>query len=573
MGSWLQRHGGLATPCDALAAFLICCFAFGCSGDDTQRSETSNGGSSAGSSGATGADANGGSSPETSAGESGSEATGGASGDSGATGGDSGATGGGSGAAGAGPNGGTSSQAGSAEAGTDGATGGANMAPAGGDAMQQDGGEVAPAPNPKNAWTHMGYDHRNWYFNPDEKAITVENAPSLVEKWRATVMGFAAGTPLIVDGRVYVMATGGTYALDLETGATIWERTDLIGTASLAYANGFIYAHETTGPDLYKLNALDGTTVWGPTTTYAFEGCDGMSSPVVAGGKVFVGHCCGTVEVGPEAGGGEARGGVEAFDADGGEPLWTYWTADPGEDGAMVWSTVGVDLADNTVYATAGNNYTLGGTNSDAFHAIDFETGTRKWVHQVRMGDIWALLVSVPGPDGDLAVNPIVMDDMVAAGDKMAAFWGVSKTGERLWGREQLAGSRTPNNGGILNAGAFDGERLYTLVNDPMAATSSLFAFDPKTGENAWEPKVFDTLVWGGVSAANGVLFAAVNTKVVILEAATGAELKVFDTGGSIAGGSAAVAEGTVVVGSGLQYPFGGTYAINNNQVIAYGLP
>lgn len=549
MGSWLRSQAGLAIYGGALSAFLICCCGMGCGGD--------------------GAKAPGPLEPQSADAK---QAEDGPVGGPSAQRGDGEGAGGGGGSGTAEPPAGA---AGSSQTGEDSAaTGSEKPAGADGSAPQQDeGGSAEPTGALANAWTHMGYDHRNWYFNPGEKTIGVENAASLVEKWRATVSGFPAGTPLIVEGRVYVMATGGTYAFDLETGATVWERSDLIGTASLAYADGFLYAHETTGPDLYKLNALDGTTVWGPIPTYAFEGCDGMSSPVVAGGQVFVGHCCGVVEVGADAGGGDARGGVEAFGAGDGEPLWTYWTADPGEDGAMVWSTVGVDLEDGTVYATAGNNYTRAGPNSDAFHAIDFETGARKWVHQVRMGDVWALLVGVSGPDGDLAVNPIVMDDMIAAGDKMSAFWGVSKLGERLWGREQLTGSRSAQNGGILNAGAFDGERLYTLANNPTAGTSTLFALDPKTGDNAWEPQTYNTLVWGGVSAANGVLFAAVNNQVVVLEAATGKQLVAFDTGGSIAGGSVAVAEGMVVVGSGLQYPFGGAYALNNNEVIAYGLP
>lgn len=428
------------------------------------------------------------------------------------------------------------------------------------------------APGVSKGWTHMGYDHRNWYFNPNETAIDVGNAATLVEKWRFTVSGFPPGSPLIVEGKVYVMATAGTYAIDLQTGMKVWERLDLGGTASLAYADGFIYAHTSVGPNSYKLNASDGTTAWGPIVTYEFEGCDGMSSPVPVGDRVMVGHSCGVVEVSPGAGGGQARGGVAAFATADGKRLWTYYTADANEDGAMVWSTVGVDIPNNVVYATTGNNYTVAGPNSDAIHAIDLATGMRKWVWQARANDIWSLLVNTSGPDGDLPVNPIVMDDMVAAGDKVACFWAVDKAGQKRWGREQLTPSRSVNYGGIINAGAFDGQRLYTISNDPNATTSILSAFDPAAGENAWEPKRYGKLVFGGVSAANGVLYAAIDDDLVVLDAATGEELKLFNTGGTIAGGAPAVAEGRVVVGSGLNYAFAPT-AKFNNQVIAYGLP
>ena len=47
----------------------------------------------------------------------------------------------------------------------------------------------------------------------------------------------------------------------------------------------------------------------------------------------------------------------------------------------------------------------------------------------------------------------------------------------------------------------------------------------------------------------------------------------IFATGGTIAAGAAAVAQGRIVVGSGMQYVFAGNSAINNNEVICYGLP
>ena len=64
-----------------------------------------------------------------------------------------------------------------------------------------------------------------------------------------------------------------------------------------------------------------------------------MSSPIIAGGKVIVGHSCGVREVG--GGYAESRGGVEAFDPATGMKAWTYWTTpkEGTEDGAMVWST------------------------------------------------------------------------------------------------------------------------------------------------------------------------------------------------------------------------------------------
>ena len=56
-----------------------------------------------------------------------------------------------------------------------------------------------------------------------------------------------------------------------------------------------------------------------------------------------------------------------------------------------------------------------------------------------------------------------------------------------------------------------------------------------------------------------------------VLDASNRQSLTMFDTGGTIAAGGAAIAKGHVVVGSGLQYLFAFT-AINNNEVQYYGL-
>ena len=72
---------------------------------------------------------------------------------------------------------------------------------------------------------------------------------------------------------------------------------------------------------------------------------------------------------------------------------------------------------------------------------------------------------------------------------------------------------------------------------------------------------------------ANGLLVVPVDTELIILDAATGDELKRFDTGGTIAAGAAAIADGKIVVKSGLEYPLS-LYATvtTNNEIHCYGL-
>jgi polyvinyl alcohol dehydrogenase (cytochrome) len=425
----------------------------------------------------------------------------------------------------------------------------------------------------------MGYDASNNYFNPKETKLSVATAPMLKEKWRFMVAGYPPGTPIIAEGKVFVMATAGSYAIDLATGMKVWERLDLAGTASLAYENGFIYAHNYKGPNLYKIKASDGKDVWGPVLTNPNTMCDGMSSPIVAGGMVVVGHSCGELEIG-SGDVATARGGAEAFDTETGMRKWQYWTVpETGENGAMVWSSVSIDPVGKVVYAATGNNYSVQGENSDSIHAIDMLTGMRKWKKQVHNDDTWSLLLATTGPDTDFGANPILADvggkKVIGNGDKGAFFHMFDReTGEVLWSRPGLSSSRNQANGGVLMNGAFDGKFFYAVSNQPNGpGKAMLHAMDPnKMGADVWPAKQLPKLTWGAPSLANGVLIVPSDDDLLILNAATGDQLAMFNTGGTIAAGAAAIVDGNVVVGSGLEYALDPT-AKTNNLIICYGLP
>lgn len=433
----------------------------------------------------------------------------------------------------------------------------------------------------ENAWRMMGYDLNSTYYNPVETGLSVANAKQLTETWRFTVSGFPCGTPVIAEGKVFAMATGGLYAIDLEQGKATWTRTDISGTASVFYEAGYIYAHTYVPATVYKLKASDGSTVWGPIATYDSDYADGSSSPIVAAGKVIVGHSAGLRESDPDLTvGAVARGAVEALDATTGQQVWTYYTEpDPsggGENGASVWSTVTIDLATNTVYATTGNSYTVAGPNSDAFHAIDLATGNKKWVMQVRAGDLGTWVTGQDQQqDTDFGANPILGEvggrRIVAAGDKGSAFWALDRdNGQILWSHDKLSTSHSSGNGGVLMNGAFDGSYFYVVSNDPASGGAVLHKLDPtRDGASAWQHS-FGGLSWGAPSLANGLLLVPNDSVLYVMSAETGDVLTSFETGGTIAGGAAAIAQGKVVVKSGVQ-----TLDLtvkNNDQIICYGL-
>ena len=131
---------------------------------------------------------------------------------------------------------------------------------------------------------------------------------------------------------------------------------------------------------------------------------------------------------------------------------------------------------------------------------------------------------------------------------------------------------RDAAHGGVLMNGAFDGQTFFAVVNHGVALQSQLYAMNASDGTDLWPPKMFAQATWGAPAIANGVLFVPINDDLLILNAATGDQLNMFNTGGTVAAASPAVAAGKVVVPSGLQYPLA-TDAKNNNLVLCYGLP
>ena len=469
--------------------------------------------------------------------------------------------------------------------------GGGNNPPGNGNPSSPSGMDPAPGPNEGSGmmeqatesdpfktarWSMMGYDARNHYHNPMEQSLSVENAGQLEVKWTFEVGGYPPGTPVIADGKVFVLATGGLYALDFLTGKEIWHNADLTGTSSVAYDDGALYVHTTPGAEVYKVDPADGKPLWGPVKSYARAGADGTSSPIVANGKVFVGHSTSLEIIDAQGAQREAQGGVAAFNISDGTEAWHYITTTLPENGAMVWSTVAAD--DTAVYASTGNNYTMAGPNSDAIHAIADMDGSRLWANQVRQGDIWVLTnpLLIANPDTDFGANPILAEvggkQVVAAGDKAGDFWVMDRAdGSMVWSRTGLSGSSSQATGGVLNSGAFDGNAFYAVANEP-PLNSVLVAMNAADGKDLWPPKRFTAITFGIPSLANGVLAVPINEQLHVLNAATGESLKMFTTGGTIAAGAPAIAGGRIVVASGLRYELQAS-AINNNEIICYGLP
>ena len=278
------------------------------------------------------------------------------------------------------------------------------------------------------------------------------------------------------------------------------------------------------------LNALTGTARW----QTKIEPTNGVitGAPTLANGTLYMPvvaeegsavnpryECC------------KFRGSVTALDARTGTVRWkTYTIADApapttkssqgvqlwGPSGAAVWSSPTVDLQ-ASVYVTTGDGYSDPvARTTDAFIALDMETGRMLWSRQLTENDSYTMGCGLPsplnancpaasGPDFDFGSSPILVEGpnnrrTLIAGQKSSVVHALNAdNGEVLWQTKLGQGGRV---GGVQWGSAFDGSRVYVALSDAAMGT-------PAPGVRGAQPTmlgvplVFDPKAGGGLFALN----------------------------------------------------------------------
>jgi polyvinyl alcohol dehydrogenase (cytochrome) len=432
-----------------------------------------------------------------------------------------------------------------------------------------------PAAASQDAWPMLAYGASSHFYNRGETLISPATVADLAPAWQFAAGGFIAGTPAVVEGRVYALATSGLHAFDAATGDVLWENRGVAGTSSPTYHEGSLYVNDG-GAVLHRLDATTGEETWSATVD-AHERASGFSSPVVAGDLVIVGSA--STEEAVARDNATFRGSMVAFDRASGEEVWRHYTVDPPYNGVAIWSTPSVDEAAGVVLGTTGNNYTgEAGPTSDSIFALELATGELIWNRQLSEGDVFTI-PSPRSPDSDFGTNAILFEaetdgrerKLLGAGQKSGVFWVLDReTGEVVWNRQVSPGSALI--GGVFNNGAYDGERIIIAGNNgtssapgsepangastPLGAaqtpTSVLMALDPRDGSVLWERQL-PAWVWAPITLAGGVGFVSADNQLQAFDTATGEKLYTVETEGTIASG-AAVAGGRVFFGSGIAY-------------------
>ncbi len=203
-----------------------------------------------------------------------------------------------------------------------------------GDAYRQ--ADVGPSAD----WpTYHGSDTGNRHSSLAQ--IHRGNVRDLAAAWFFPISGqrMIEGTPIVIDGIMYVTAVNQVFALDAETGREIWQysrsRTEgLMGDASIGLNRGVAIRGDllftvTDHAHAIALNRWTGRLVWDVEMADYRDHYGAIAAPLVVGDLVYFGISGGDTGL---------RGFLDAYHAETGELAWRFWTIPaPGEPGSETW--------------------------------------------------------------------------------------------------------------------------------------------------------------------------------------------------------------------------------------------
>jgi alcohol dehydrogenase (cytochrome c) len=233
----------------------------------------------------------------------------------------------------------------------------------------------------------------------------------LAPKWMMSIpdTGTLQGTPIVVDGIMYVTAPNEAFALDAGSGRQIWhvKRPRTKGIVGGGANRGAAVAGDrlfmmTDNAHIMALNRMTGALLWETELADWRQNYAASSAPLPAGNLVVSG-----------VSGGEhgANGFVAAHDQETGKEVWRFWTVPkpgaPGSEtwrgkdiehgGAPTWFTGSYDATLDLVYWPTGNpSKEYDGTDrqgdnlyASSILALDRKSGSLKWYYQFTPHDLW----------------------------------------------------------------------------------------------------------------------------------------------------------------------------------------
>jgi alcohol dehydrogenase (cytochrome c) len=281
-------------------------------------------------------------------------------------------------------------------------------------------------PNPGDWPSYHGQLSGNRYSQLAQ--ITPRNTRNLAPKWIFSVSDQGSqsleGTPVVVDGVMYVTRVNTVIALDARTGRKIWQYTrptskGLVGDAAGGINRGVAVLGDrvffvTDNAHLLALHRVNGALLWDTEMADTRKHYGATSAPLVVGDLVISGV----------SGGDEGiRGQLNAFSASTGAHVWRFWSIPESKDRpaddwvgralehgcGSTWLTGTYDPeTDNVVWPIGNpcpdfNGDERKGDNlfTDSVVALEPKTGKLKWHYQFTPHDLH---------DWDATETPMLVD-------------------------------------------------------------------------------------------------------------------------------------------------------------------
>lgn len=501
-------------------------------------------------------------------------------------------------------------------------------------------------PQTRPLWNGWGASLSNTRFqDAAASGLSISDLPRLKLKWAFGFPGDlnAFAQPTIVSGQVFVGSQGSrVYSLDAARGCIRWwvattsavRAAVSVGKIEAQGRTQYIAFFGDASANVYAVDAGTGALRWKvKADDHPFARITG--SPILYRDRLYV--PVSSLEEAPAASPDypccNFRGSVVALDTSTGKQIWKTYTiseqAHPtiknkngtqlrGPSGAAIWSSPTLDLRRNALYVTTGDNYSdPPTTTSDAFIALDLDSGKVLWSRQMTASDAYTVACRIEdktncpksnGPDFDFGSSPILVtlangSRALIAGQKSGVVHALDPdhNGKILW---QVRIGKGGVHGGIQWGSAADEANVYVALSDATAIPipfsigteadpnqgGGIFALNLATGEKVWaappskcgDRKRCSPAQSAAVTAIPGAAFSgSLDGHLRAYSTKDGAILWDFDTvgtqktvngvpahGGSMDGPGPAVAGGMVFVESG--YPTWG--GMSGNVLLAFSL-
>jgi polyvinyl alcohol dehydrogenase (cytochrome) len=425
-------------------------------------------------------------------------------------------------------------------------------------AAAEDPPACASDEHPGGEWRTYGQDLANSRHQELEDTIGAAEAEGLEVAWvRASDGGdIFHATPVVADGCVYIGAGNIVYALNADTGETVWQTSlqggpstrggNTVGSVSLAAGLVLVPVNLLSQPYVAALDQATGEQLWQIPVDDQKDSFTNASN-VVYDGLLFAGFSVAAEREPP------GRGGYAIIDIERGERIaHRYVISDAdftaGYAGASIWGTPAIDPQTGYAYVGTSNPHSTRYEHqlTNALLKIDLDRD------RATFGDIVAAYkgqsdsyvdgladqpacellgdeitygsgfsVTCVQLDVDFGASPNLFHDdrgglMVGALQKSGVYHAVhAGTMTRAW-QTALGAPCMVCNGATS---AYDGNAIYVAAVPP----GQMVALDPAKGGIVWAAPIGDGLHYNPVSVGGGVVYTVDGTGFLnMYEAQTG---------------------------------------------------